>query len=234
MKILITINIFLCLLLGSSCERNPPQIQNKPVVKNEIPQQFPKILYIQIFGSKLSKKLIQESKQTLRLFYGFKIKTLPSKSLPKIAYYPPRKRYRADKLLDYLLTILPNDGDYIVGLSSVDISTTKGKYKDWGVIGLATLEGKSSMVSTFRCRLRSRSRKQAKYRFLKALVHEVGHNLGLDHCPNKGCIMMDAKGTSRTIDKEYTFCSECIELLEEDGFTISDSILPPWPKPSNG
>ena len=30
------------------------------------------------------------------------------------------------------------------------------------------------------------------------VAHEFGHNLGLPHCPNKGCIMEDAKGTVST------------------------------------
>ena len=54
--------------------------------------------------------------------------------LPKAAYYAPRKRYRAELLLDFLDTIAAESGDpgvRVLGLTEVDISTTNEPHEDW-------------------------------------------------------------------------------------------------------
>src|SRR5690606_10541921 len=54
--------------------------------------------------------------------------------LPRSAYYPPRKRYSADRLLDVLPSLIPADAPpktRILGLTERDISTSKGKIHDW-------------------------------------------------------------------------------------------------------
>ena len=35
-------------------------------------------------------------------------------------------------------------------------------------------------------------------RLWKVAIHELGHTLGLPHCPNNGCLMQDAHGTVKT------------------------------------
>jgi hypothetical protein len=62
------------------------------------------------------------------------IKVLPRVDLPAQAYYEPRRRYRAEKLLPFLQEKLPGDGDRILGLTGVDISTARGSIEDWGIL----------------------------------------------------------------------------------------------------
>jgi archaemetzincin len=69
--------------------------------------------------------------------------------LPKLAYYNKRNRYKADSLIRYLAQLTPN-GHVTMGLTSKDISTTKGEIPDYGIMGLAYQPGKSCVVSTFR------------------------------------------------------------------------------------
>jgi archaemetzincin len=190
-----------------------------------------RILYIQPLGRALSTKAVNEVKVAFREFYGFTVKLLPRKPLPKWAYYRPRRRYRAEKLLRYLKQIAPRDTFRIMGLTAVDISTTKGRFKDWGIMGLATLDGKACVISMYRCKRGSRNKAHARHRLAKVAVHEVGHTLGLDHCPNWGCLMEDARGTNKTTDREYLICQRCRRLLTGRGYVLPPNPKPPWPKP---
>ncbi|WP_071884242.1 hypothetical protein [Niastella koreensis] len=42
------------------------------------------------------------------------------------------------------------------------------------------------------------------------VIHELGHNQGLPHCPTKNCIMNDANERIQTVDQSAnTYCSVC-------------------------
>ena len=163
-------------------------------------------VYIQPLGSRIPAADLEIVRNGIQQLYGFTTIVMPRKRLPRFAYYPPRRRYRAEKLLDFLHTVKPTNAKFIIGLTAVDISTTKGRYPDWGIMGLATLDGSVCVISSFRCRLGSHSILHARQRLAKVAVHELGHNLGLPHCPTRGCLMEDAKGTNKTCDREYDLC----------------------------
>lgn len=86
----------------------------------------------------------------LRSVYGFQVDIAPTTPLPKSAYYPPRARYRADRLLTWLGPRFRTD--HILGITTHDISTTKGEVADWGVFGLGEMPGRTTVISSFRLR----------------------------------------------------------------------------------
>lgn len=188
-------------------------------------------LYIQPLGAELPARDVEAVQNALTTFYGLEVKMLPRAKLPKRAYYKPRRRYRAEKLLTFLERKMPKDGWRILGLTGVDISTTKGRYKDWGILGLATLDGSACVISAFRCRKKARNAAHARIRLAKVAVHEIGHNLGLEHCPKVGCLMEDAKGKVATCDREYDICPKCRTKLKRWGRSIPENPEIPWPKP---
>lgn len=159
---------------------------------------------VQPFG-KVTVQTQKTIKTRLEKQYRANVIVLLVKPLPKEAFYPPRSRYRADKLLD----ILANDRkfDKIIGIAKVDISTTKPPHKDWGVFGLGQLGGKSCVVSSFR--LGKKGQVSPAERLCRVAIHEVGHTLGLDHCPTPKCTMSDAVGALATVDQETGFCNLC-------------------------
>ncbi len=121
--------------------------------------------------------------------------------LPRAAYYPQRRRYRADRLLDHLHTLVPSGPRMrIVGMTEVDISTTKGRVFDWGVFGLGDLDGSACVISAHRLRRRARDAAHVEFRVVTTAIHEIGHTLGLEHCVEPRCVMRDAEGSITTVD----------------------------------
>jgi archaemetzincin len=190
------------------------------------PSPASKSVYLQPLGANLSESDLIYVESTLRLYFPFTIQRLPPEALPEHAYYAPRKRYRAERLLAQLEQQTPTDAQVIVGLTESDISTTKGAIYDWGILGLATLSGQQCVISRFRAKRGATSPIQIQERLAKTVVHEVGHTIGLPHCPNYGCIMEDGKGSVTTTDHERDVCNDCRAL-------VGDLMLPvptrlPW------
>lgn len=150
--------------------------------------------------------------------YGFQVQVAPVKPIPE-KYFNNDKgpRYSADAILRYLLQERSDAGTYIAGLTTADIFTSKevpssgnklplSTYKNWGIFGLGLQPGKSNIVSIHRLG----TGQLMVSRLKKIVIHEVGHNLGLDHCPQPGCVMNDAMESIRTIDRENgELCEAC-------------------------
>lgn len=141
------------------------------------------------------------------------IKINKSIALPETAYYRQRNRYRADSLIKFLRTITPK-GHVTIGLTNKDISHTKGKIQDYGIMGLGYRPGSSCVVSTFRL-----SKNNLLMQYFKVSIHELGHTQGLPHCPVKTCFMRDAEGKNHT-DEETDFCPNCKRHLISKGWTF--------------
>lgn len=186
------------------------------------------ILYLQPLGAALPDADVEAVRRGIVEFYALDVRVLPRVPLPKAAWYPQRGRWRADKILEFLDGQLPDDGMRILGLTAADISTTKGANEDWGVLGLGELPGKSGVISSFRCKRRARDALVPRERLAKVAVHEIGHTLGLDHCPTSGCLMHDAEGSVTSCDVEFDLCARCRARLTDSGRTLPASPKPPW------
>ncbi|MFZ1527428.1 MAG: matrixin family metalloprotease [Ferruginibacter sp.] len=147
--------------------------------------------------------------------YYSNISIAPPVELPAVAYYAPRKRYRADSIIS-ILAKKAGTNQVILGLTAKDISTGNKQVKDWGVMGLGYCPGKACVASGFRL-----LKKDKKTQLFKVAIHELGHTQGLSHCSQKYCFMRDAEGGNPT-NEEKAFCSSCKNLLKTRGWTFTE------------
>jgi archaemetzincin len=190
---------FIFLLFIFSCQ------QDKNVIKN------PRAIILQPFND-LSTSQIEIVYKQLKMINA-KIVLRKAVPLPASAFYKPRNRYKADLLIRFLST-LANSDTIVIGMSSKDISTTKGTVEDWGVMGLAYRPGNACVVSTFRLNEKNKSEQ-----FYKVTIHELGHTEGLPHCENKMCYMRNAEG-GNPLDEEIDFCKSCKAFLQYKGWLL--------------
>jgi archaemetzincin len=163
---------------------------------------------------------------SLTALYDVDVRVAKVEPLPAAAFYTARGRYRAEKLLERL-SALQESAFRVLGVTAADISTTKGNVFDWGILGLASIDGRACVLSSFRCRRRARDSRHVADRLGKTAVHELGHTFGLEHCPTRGCLMHDGEGTVLTTDGERDLCSGCRSKLATRGF-LRASAQSPW------
>lgn len=160
-------------------------------------------------------KLLAASERGITYLYGYAVRRLPARPLPKAAWYAPRHRWRAEVLLDDLAATKPEGCTYILGFTHRDISTTKAPYHDWGILGLGEVGGVAGVVSTWRVSRKLSPPHTRARRTVKVVNHELGHVLGLPHVKGEGCLMNDAEGTVLSVDRESgLLCDSTVAYIE--------------------
>lgn len=178
--------------------------------------------------------LVAPIRRGIAWVYGFSTRVLPARSLPETAWYVPRRRYRADKLLEYLQSaeVMQDGCTAVLGFTSKDISTTRDAgHPDWGVLGLAFLDGPVAVVSSFRWSRSTVDPQRIGQRAIKTVTHELGHVLGLPHRDGgPQCAMNDAGGTIRTVDNSHgTLCaSERDTIIATHRLKLPEIRTPVW------
>ncbi|WP_276481304.1 hypothetical protein [Paraflavitalea pollutisoli] len=160
------------------------------------------------FPSATAKQVYNELKSVHR-----KVLLRSSIPLPAHAWYAPRIRYRADSLIAYLRQFGSSD-TVLIGLTTQDISVTKGDIKDWGVMGYGYCPGQACVASTYRL-----TKKRQQQQYYKVAIHELGHTQGLPHCSVISCYMRDAAG-GNPLDEEHDFCPDCKSFLVSKGWQL--------------
>ncbi len=160
---------------------------NPPDLSSNVSNEKRLTVILQPIGN-FSEATLRFLSDNIAKFYPVKIVIVSPKSFPANAYYASRKRYRADTAINWLKKIKGDSARLIVGLTSSDISTTKGRIKDYGVMGLGFQPGVACVISSFRLQNDNPSESLLNQRVLKTVVHEMGHNFGLSHCQKKNVL----------------------------------------------
>lgn len=163
-------------------------------------------------GRKLSGRRKRQLSEALSPYA--KLRWLPAQPLPTQAYHPTYKRYRAEKLCHFLAKQKPSNIARIVGLVSVDISTSLPGYLDHAVFGLSDVNGPAAVVSTFRLKQLGLSLSKTDRAWRSIVLHEWGHLLELPHCTTLDCAMRDAhRYVHRLSFVRPQFCAQCQQRL---------------------
>ncbi len=124
-----------------------------------------------------------------------------------------RRQYNADQLLQMVDQHFGQDNVKTIGLFQVDLFIPILTY----IFGQAYLNGRTAVASGYRL---SSERygivsEQSEYvnRFLKEVIHELGHNFGLIHCRNIGCVMQASTYVEDIDLKNADFCKDCRKHL---------------------
>lgn len=210
--ILYTLFLALSMHTFVSCTNKEDAKETKTEVKSESQRlKTVHVYFFEGFNLSLGNNTINELRQTFDSvsFDG----VIP---FPDSAYYAPRNRYKADKLVKYLRQLQTSPSDLVVGFSPKDISDRVHGYDDFGVMGWTRHSLHSSVVSTHR--LADKSKLQSD--FLKLVLHELGHADGLPHCKNSvSCYMRDANKQNHFPELDG-FCDKCATHLSKRGWDL--------------
>jgi archaemetzincin len=122
---------------------------------------------------------------------------------------------QGEPFLTSLAAVRPQGEEMTLGVTGVDLTAPGLNF----VFGLADPRGRVAVISLARLypEFYGQPRDPARFkaRAVKEAVHELGHLLGLDHCPDPACVMAFSNSLGDTDRKGPGFCPGCRELWQK-------------------
>lgn len=124
-------------------------------------------------------------------------------------YDPTRRQYNGVKLLKEVDIMFSSESSKILGLFSVDLFIPILTY----IYGQAFLNGRTGIASLYRLsNERYGMNSNDKFileRFIKEVIHELGHTFGLIHCHIPTCVMRSSTYVEDIDQKSANLCLKC-------------------------
>lgn len=210
----ISIIVILIMLALTSCQKDP-------LISMEKSNQD-KIIALQPLGSYDEQQLLMIRAQ-ISDFYNIRVRILKPVDIPSSFRSPYEEKYAADSLLQFLSKLSNDTLVEVVGLTHKDIYTQHEHHailnkKDTvlvsytGIFGLGYIPGNACVVSDHR--LMTADKELWNNRLKKVVIHEIGHNLGIPHCPDDTCLMSESNGNIVKLNKTGgDYCKSCRQML---------------------
>lgn len=123
-----------------------------------------------------------------------------------------RRRGQMDALCVLERLPLPADGEVIAAITAIDLFAPPLAY----VFGLSVLGSRRSVVSWSRLAAgEGGTHERLRRRLTTEVAHEIGHALGLVHCPVPECAMHRSFWPEAVDLKRPEYCRLCLEALEK-------------------
>jgi archaemetzincin len=130
-------------------------------------------------------------------------------------YDSVRRQFKADLIIEKIAAVRDSDKKgKTLGVTAIDISIPNMNF----VFGVTNTVKKVAILSTARLTVVSKElftgMRTVEERIFKESAHEIGHLLGLTHCPESTCIMSFANTIKQVDDKLPILCNNCREKLK--------------------
>jgi archaemetzincin len=159
------------------------------------------VVVIQPLGH-VRQSVLNQAEEAVQTTFSAAVSVRKPMPLPTSAWYAPRRRWLAQSIV-HMLPALP--ATRVLFVTEQDISVPAHGKQNWGVLGYTNT---NAIFSTFRM--------HGDPKLLHDVtIHELGHSLGLPHCPNKTCVMQDLVGHAATIKNNQGFCPDCRKKLSD-------------------
>lgn len=171
-------------------------------------------------GSTIDFPLETLNTQISSRFRSFRVETMPATTDTAEAYDSYRNQHHSTRILALLERYIKGLGiDRLLGVAAFDLYVPGMNF----VFGEARRPGRVAVISTHRLRQDSTNEIGLfEGRVAKEAVHEIGHMLGLKHCPDSFCVMHFSERLEDTDRKRADFCENCQLKIrrKEDGQEI--------------
>lgn len=125
-----------------------------------------------------------------------------------------RRQYHGDRILAMVRKQFSVNQGKTMGLFGVDLFIPILTH----IFGQAYLNGDTGIVSHFRLNNQlyglERDENLLLERFIKTIIHELGHTYGLTHCHEPTCVMRSSTYAEDIDEKTSLFCENCQEQLD--------------------